>query len=65
MLRKHGLEDRRELTIIEAELPQQRAMLESHKVDLTSMTELGFVKKIEVRKYADLSYVEAAAQRLK
>jgi NitT/TauT family transport system substrate-binding protein len=37
MLRKHGLEDKRDYTIIEAELPQQRAMLEAHKVDLVSM----------------------------
>ncbi len=37
MLRKHGLEDKRDYTIIEAELPQQRAMLESRKVDLVSM----------------------------
>ena len=37
MLRKHGLEDKRDYTIIEVELPQQRAMLADHKVDLVSM----------------------------
>lgn len=37
MLRKHGLEDKRDTTIIEVELPQQRAMLEARKVDLVSM----------------------------
>ncbi|HXQ50751.1 MAG TPA: ABC transporter substrate-binding protein [Stellaceae bacterium] len=37
MLRKHGIEDKRDTTIIEVELPQQRAMLEAHKVDLVSM----------------------------
>jgi sulfonate transport system substrate-binding protein len=37
MLRKHGLEDKRDTTIIEVQLPQQSAMLEAHKVDLVSM----------------------------
>jgi sulfonate transport system substrate-binding protein len=34
MLRKHGLEDRRDYTIVEAPLPTMRAMLAEKKVDL-------------------------------
>jgi sulfonate transport system substrate-binding protein len=34
MLRKHGLEDKRDLTIIEISSPNQRAALAEHKVDL-------------------------------
>lgn len=37
MLRKHHLEDKRDYTIIEVNLPQQRAMLAERKVDLVSM----------------------------
>jgi sulfonate transport system substrate-binding protein len=36
MLKKHGLEDKRDLTIIESGFPNMKAMLESHKVDLIS-----------------------------
>lgn len=34
MLRKHGLEDKRDLSIIEVSSPNQKAMLEQRKVDL-------------------------------
>jgi ABC-type nitrate/sulfonate/bicarbonate transport system substrate-binding protein len=36
MLEKHGLEDKRDLTIIEVPFPAQKAMLEEKKVDMIS-----------------------------
>jgi len=38
MLRKHGLEDKRDLTIIEAEFANMNSMLLSGKVDLIGQT---------------------------
>ena len=37
MLREHGLEDKRDLTIVEAQFPSMRAMLLEHKADLVGV----------------------------
>lgn len=43
MLAKHGLRDKRDVTIIEVPFPDQKAMLEEHKVDLiSSVAPFGF-----------------------
>ena len=43
MLEKHGLKDKRNVTIIEVRFPDQKAMLKEHKVDLiTAVSPWGF-----------------------
>jgi NitT/TauT family transport system substrate-binding protein len=37
LLRQHGLEDRRDYTLVEAQFPSMRAMLEQRKVDLVGV----------------------------
>jgi sulfonate transport system substrate-binding protein len=49
MLRKHGLEDKRDYTIIEAPFPTMRAMLAEKKVDLVSAV-LPFALDPELKK---------------
>jgi NitT/TauT family transport system substrate-binding protein len=49
MLRKHGLEDKRDYTVIEAPFPTMRAMLAEKKVDLISAV-LPFALDPELRK---------------
>jgi NitT/TauT family transport system substrate-binding protein len=49
MLRKHGLEDKRDYTIVEAPFPTMRAMLAEKKVDLVSAV-LPFSLDPELRK---------------
>lgn len=43
MLAKHGLQDKRDLTMIEVAFPAQKAMLKEHKVDfITAVAPFGF-----------------------
>jgi sulfonate transport system substrate-binding protein len=51
MLRKHGLEDKRDYTVIEAPFPTMRAMLAEKKVDLISAV-LPFALDPELKKIA-------------
>jgi NitT/TauT family transport system substrate-binding protein len=51
MLRKHGLEDKRDYTVSEAPFPTMRAMLADKKVDLVSAV-LPFAADPELRKIA-------------
>jgi sulfonate transport system substrate-binding protein len=51
MLRRHGLEDRRDYTMVEAPLPTMRAMLADRKVDLVPVV-LPFALDPELRRIA-------------
>jgi len=51
MLRRHGLEDRRDYTMVEAPLPTMRAMLADRKVDLIPVV-LPFAVDPELRRIA-------------
>jgi NitT/TauT family transport system substrate-binding protein len=51
MLRKHGLEDKRDYTMVEAPLPTMRAMLADRKVDLVPVV-LPFAVDPELRRIA-------------
>jgi ABC-type nitrate/sulfonate/bicarbonate transport system substrate-binding protein len=51
MLRKHGLEDKRDYTMVEAPLPTMRAMLADKKVDLVPVV-LPFAVDPELRRIA-------------
>jgi NitT/TauT family transport system substrate-binding protein len=51
MLRRHGLEDRRDYTMVEAPLPTMRAMLAERKVDLVPVV-LPFAVDPELRRIA-------------
>jgi sulfonate transport system substrate-binding protein len=51
MLRRHGLEDRRDYTMVEAPLPTMRAMLAEKKVDLIPVV-LPFAVDPELRRIA-------------
>jgi NitT/TauT family transport system substrate-binding protein len=51
MLRRHGLEDRRDYTMVEAPLPTMRAMLAERKVDLIPVV-LPFAVDPELRRIA-------------
>ena len=51
MLRRHGLEDRRDYTMVEAPLPAMRAMLAERKVDLIPVV-LPFAVDPELRRIA-------------
>jgi NitT/TauT family transport system substrate-binding protein len=51
MLRKHGLEDKRDYTLVEAPLPTMRAMLADKKVDLIPVV-LPFAVDPELRRIA-------------
>jgi NitT/TauT family transport system substrate-binding protein len=51
MLRKHGLEDKRDYTMVEAPLPSMRAMLAEKKVDLVPVV-LPFALDPELRRIA-------------
>jgi NitT/TauT family transport system substrate-binding protein len=77
-LKKHGLVDKKDYTVIEAPFPTMAALLKDKKADLISAVlpfslspvhtcaELGiFRSKFDVKKYADLSIVEEAAKRAK
>jgi NitT/TauT family transport system substrate-binding protein len=51
MLRRHGLEDKRDYTMVEAPLPSMRAMLSDRKVDLVPVV-LPFALDPELRRIA-------------
>ena len=52
MLRKHGLEDKRDYTVVEAPFPTMRAMLAEKKVDMVPAV-LPFSLDPELRKVGD------------
>jgi NitT/TauT family transport system substrate-binding protein len=60
MLRKHGLEDKRDYTVIEAPFPTMRAMLAEKKVDLIPGV-LPFSLDPELRKIARPLFVQRDA----
>ena len=60
MLKKHGLEDKRDLSIVEVSLANQRAALASHKSDAVT-TAIPFSKDPELRKIARTLFTQADA----
>jgi len=60
MLRKHGLEDKRDYTIIEAAFPTGRAMLSEKKVDMIPAV-LPFAYDPELRKIARTLFIQREA----
>jgi sulfonate transport system substrate-binding protein len=60
MLKKHGLEDKRDLSIVEVSLANQRAALASHKSDVIT-TAIPFAKDPELRKIARTLFTQADA----
>jgi sulfonate transport system substrate-binding protein len=60
MLRKHGLEDKRDYTVVEAAFPTMRAMLAEKKVDLIPAV-LPFALDPELRKIAQPLFVQREA----
>lgn len=60
MLKKHGLEDKRDLSIVEVSLANQRAALASHKSDVVT-TAIPFSKDPELRKIARTLFTQADA----
>src|SRR3954471_22676249 len=60
MLRKHGLEDKRDYTVIEAPFPTMRAMLAEKKVDLIPAV-LPFSLDPELRKISQPLFVQREA----
>jgi NitT/TauT family transport system substrate-binding protein len=60
MLRKHGLEDRRDYTVVEAQFPTMRAMLAEKKVDLIPAV-LPFSLDPELRRIAQPLFVQRDA----
>lgn len=60
MLRQHGLEDKRDLTIIEISSPNQRAALGEHKVDLIT-TATPFSQNPELRAMARTLFTQKDA----
>ncbi len=60
MLRKHGLEDKRDYTVVEAPFPTMRAMLTEKKVDLVPAV-LPFSLDPELRKVAHTLFTTADA----
>jgi len=60
MLRRHGLEDKRDVTIIEVSLPNEKAVLAEHKVDvITSATP--FSQDPELRRIARTLFTQRDA----
>jgi len=60
MLKKHGLEDKRDLSIVEVSLANQRAALAAHKSDVVT-TAIPFSKDPELRKIARTLFTQADA----
>jgi len=60
MLAKHNLQDKRDLTIIEAQIPTMPAMLKDHKVDLI-MLPLPFTANPDVRATTRTLFTQADA----
>jgi NitT/TauT family transport system substrate-binding protein len=60
MLRKHGLEDKRDYTVIEAPFPTMRAILAEKKADLVSAV-LPFALDPQLRKVAQPLFVQREA----
>jgi NitT/TauT family transport system substrate-binding protein len=60
MLRKHGLEDRRDYTVVEAAFPTMRAMLAEKKVDLVPAV-LPFALDPELRRIAQPLFAQRDA----
>jgi len=60
MLRQHGIEDKRDLTIIEIASPNQRAALAEHKVDLIT-TATPFSQNPELRAIARTLFTQKDA----
>jgi len=60
MLRKHGLEDKRDVTIIELGLPNQRAALAERKADLVT-TAIPFSQDPELRRIARTLFTQKEA----
>jgi sulfonate transport system substrate-binding protein len=60
MLKKHGLEDKRDLSIVEVSLSNQKAALASHKSDAVT-TAIPFSKDPELRKIARTLFTQKDA----
>ena len=60
MLKKHGLEDKRDLSIVEVSLANQKAALASHKSDVVT-TAIPFSKDPELRKIARTLFTQKDA----
>ena len=60
MLRKHGLEDKRDLSIIEVSLANQKAALAAHKVDAAT-TAIPFSQDPELRRIARTLFTQKDA----
>jgi sulfonate transport system substrate-binding protein len=60
MLKKHGLEDKRDLSIVEVSMANQRAALAAHKSDAVT-TAIPFSKDPELRKIARTLFTQADA----